>query len=99
MKIDASSNIQKPEFLLENKNIQKENMFDKIYQASIDVIEETNAYQKAAEQAQMEFVTGKTDNMLDVVMAQEKAMVSLNFTVQVTNKVLESYQKIMQIQV
>ncbi len=52
-----------------------------------------------ANQQQIDYLTGKTDNMLGVIMAQESALSSLNFTVQVTNKMVEVYKQIMQIQI
>ncbi len=73
--------------------------FDDIYKAAINLVEDTSDYQKNATQLQMDFVTGKTDDILAVTMAQEKALTSLNFTVQITNKVVDAYRQIMQIQI
>ncbi len=72
--------------------------FDDIYKAAINLVEDTSDYQKTASKLQMDFVTGKTDDILAVTMAQEKALTSLNFTVQITNKVVDAYRQIMQIQ-
>ncbi len=73
--------------------------FDDIYKAAVNLYQETSDYQKNANQLQMDFVTGKTDDILAVTMAQEKALTTLNFTVQITNKVVDAYKQIMQIQV
>lgn len=83
------------------KNAQasgKESMFEQFYNAALDVVNETNLYQLQADQLQRDFAVGKTDNMLSVIMAQEQAATTLNFTVQVTNKVIEAYREIMRIQ-
>ncbi len=72
--------------------------FGKIFDSAISMIDETNQYQKDATQLQVDFATGKTDDILAVTMAQEKAMATLTYTVQVTNKMLEAYREIMQIQ-
>lgn len=73
-------------------------MFSSIFDASMNMIDETNAYQQEAKQLQLDFASGKNDNILEVTLAQEKAMSALNFTVQVTNKLMEAYKEIMQIQ-
>ncbi len=73
--------------------------FEGLYTASMNLFNETNEMQFEAKQQQIDFLTGKTDNMLGVIMAQERALSSLNFTVQVTNRMVEAYQKIMQIQI
>ncbi len=73
--------------------------FEDIYKASMNMVEETSNYQKNATQLQMDFVSGKTDDILAVTMAQEKALTSLNFTVQITNKLVDAYKQIMQLQV
>ncbi len=73
--------------------------FDKFYEAALSVINEVNTYQRQAEQAQLDIATGKSDDILAVMMAQEKAYASLNFTVQVTNKIVEAYREIMRLQV
>ncbi len=73
-------------------------IFEAVLDASSKMYSETNALQQTVEAKQLDFATGKTDNILDVMMAQEKALTSLNFTVQVTNKVIEAYKEIMQVQ-
>lgn len=77
---------------------EKNSIFDDALNAAIGIFNETNEYQKLADKAQLDFVTGKNDNMLSVMLAQEKAYASLNFTVQVTNKIVEAYKEIMRLQ-
>lgn len=73
-------------------------IFETFLDASSKMYNETNALQKEVEAKQIEFATGDTDNILDVMLAQQKANTALTFTVQVTNKVVEAYKEIMQIQ-
>ena len=73
--------------------------FDSFYDAAIKLYEDTNKLQLEEIQTQLDYITGKTDNMLSVVMAQEKAYSSLTFTTQVTNKVIEAYREIMRMQI
>jgi flagellar hook-basal body complex protein FliE len=73
--------------------------FDDMFKAALDVINETNTLQVEAEQLQVDFATGRTDDVLSVLLAQDKAYSALNFTVQVTNKIIESYREIMRMQI
>ena len=72
-------------------------VFEDFYKAAIGLIEQTNSLQKEAEQISLDFIIGRTDNIHNVMIAQEKANVALQFTVQITNKVLEAYNDIMRI--
>jgi flagellar hook-basal body complex protein FliE len=73
--------------------------FDAVFQAALDLVNETNRYQHVADIAQVNFATGQDTNILNLIMAQERAASSLNFTVQVTNKIIESYREIMRMTV
>jgi flagellar hook-basal body complex protein FliE len=46
-----------------------------------------------------DFIAGRTDNIPQVLIASEKASLSLSFVMEVRNKVLEAYQEIMRMQV
>ncbi len=72
--------------------------FTSFFDASVNMLNQTNDYQTEAKQLQLDFASGKTDDILAVTLAQEKAMTALNFTVQVTNKFLDAYNEIMRIQ-
>jgi flagellar hook-basal body complex protein FliE len=73
--------------------------FESLYKAAIDIINDTNVFALRAEQLQVDLATGKTDDILTVLMAQDRAYSSLNFTTQVTNKIIESYREIMRMQI
>ncbi len=86
-----------------NTPLQKTNeasgeAFTSFFDASVNMINETSGLQTEAKQLQLDFASGKTDDILAVTLAQEKAMTALNFTVQVTNKLVDAYREIMQIQ-
>lgn len=78
--------------------ISEEPVFDNVLTSVMGLISETNDYQILADKAQLDFITGKNDSMLSVMLAQEKAYAALNFTVQVTNKIVDAYKEIMRIQ-
>jgi len=74
-------------------------LFEEFYNAALDVLNETNQLQHTADRLQLDFATGRTNNMLAVIMAQEQAATTLNFTVQVTNRIIEAYREIIRLQV
>ncbi len=86
-------------YMTKVKNEPTGAMFESFYTASMDMFNEVNDAQIEGNKQQMDYLTGKTDNILGVIMAQERALSSLNFTVQVTNKMVEVYKQIMQMQI
>ena len=83
---------------IEKKEISAKDAFTTMLDAALAVLDETNNYQKAADSLQQDLAAGRTDNILSVLLAQEKAYSSLNFTVQVTNRLIEGYREIMRMQ-
>lgn len=72
--------------------------FGTFFDAAMGLYNETNVYQLEAEQMQIDYVTGKTDDIIALNMAQSKAASALQFTTQVTSRVLSAYQEIMRMQ-
>ena len=72
--------------------------FETFFDAAMGLYNETNVYQLDAEQMQVDYITGKTDDIIALNMAQSKAANALQFTTQVTSKVLSAYQEIMRMQ-
>lgn len=77
------------------KNEPANGMFEEFYKAAINLIEDTNNLELEADQKSLEFAMGKTSNIEEVLIAQEKANILLQFTIQVRNKAVESYKEIM----
>lgn len=71
--------------------------FEAIFNAAVGLFNDTNQFQIDAENLQLDYITGKTDDIIALNMAQAKASSSLQFTAQVTNKVLTAYQEIMRL--
>ena len=63
------------------------------------MVEETNGLQKDAQQAELNYEMGYSDNTHDLAIAQKKATSSLQYTVAVRDKLVEAYKEIMQMQV
>ena len=64
-----------------------------------DALGNVNAAQQQADQASADLATGKLEDISQVVIAAEKASVTLQLTIQIRNRVLESYQEMMRMQV
>jgi flagellar hook-basal body complex protein FliE len=78
----------------ENRNAT----FESLFQAAVDMVKETNNYTNAAEEAETAFSLGLTDNTHDLQVAQQKANLSLQYTVAVRNSVMDAYKEIMNLQ-
>lgn len=72
--------------------------FEAIYQSAIGLLEETNQYTHEAEEAQMSYALGLNDNIHDLMIAQSKANISLQYTVAIRNGVLDAYKELMNMQ-
>ena len=83
---------------IEKQGMNAKDAFETALDAAFNILNETNNYQKTADAWQLDLAAGRTDNILSVLLAQEKAYSSLNFTVQVTNKLIEGYREIMRMQ-
>ena len=77
----------------------KTNSFDSILSAMMQSVDETNDLQNKAESEEIRFALGESDNTHDLAIAQQKAALSLQYTVAVKNKVLEVYKEIMNMQI
>lgn len=73
--------------------------FSSIFKTALDNINTTNAYLSDAENEELKFSMGLTDNTHDLTIALEKASTALQYTVAVRNKLLDAYKEIMQIQI
>lgn len=72
--------------------------FENIFQSALSMVNDTNNLTNAAEEAEMSYALGLTDSTHDLQVAQQKANLSLQYTVAVRNKVLEAYKEIMNLQ-
>lgn len=64
-----------------------------------DAVADVNQAQQIADVKMQEIATGKNHNIPEVMIAAEKADISLKLMVQVRNKIIEAYQEIMKMQV
>lgn len=77
---------------------EKDSPFDSIFESAMNLIQETNAYSNAAEEEEIKYALGESDSIHDLQIAQQKANVSLQFTVAVRDAFMEGYNNIMNMQ-
>jgi flagellar hook-basal body complex protein FliE len=65
----------------------------------MDAIKEVNASQSESREMQGALMAGQPVDVDDVMIAMERASISMQLTMQVRNKVLEAYQEISRMQV
>lgn len=64
-----------------------------------DSVEKVNLYQKQADTAISELVSGRNKNIHETMLTIERADTSLKLMMQVRNKILDAYREIMRMQV
>jgi len=73
--------------------------FGSIFDSMVNALNETNDLHNAAEEEEIRFALGESENTHDLLIAQTKATVALQYTVAVRDKLIESYREIMQMQI
>lgn len=73
--------------------------FDNLLNSAIQMYKDADNYQNAAEESEMNFALGYSTSTHDLAIAQQKANISLQYTVRVTNKALEAYKELMNMQI
>ena len=84
---------------LASKEVTNNNQtFESLFNSALSMVNDTNNVIAAAEDAQMSYALGVNDSIHDLQVAQQKANLSLQYTMSVRNKVLEAYKEIMNLQ-
>ena len=78
---------------------EEKESFSSIFDSMVQSLEETNKIHNLAESAEIQFALGESDNTHDLLIAQTKATVALQYTVAVRDKLLDAYREIMQMQI
>ena len=79
---------------LKNREVSTEE-FSNVFKGFLS---QTNEDQIVSEQAVTDLVTGKSDNVQDVVLAVAKAEMSFQLFMEIRNKLIESYNELMRMQ-
>ena len=64
-----------------------------------DLVDSVDAKAKAAEQANTDIMTGKSDNIHQAMISMQEASISFDLLVQVRNKLVDSYKELSRISV
>ena len=86
--------------ILDSKSVTKNNddgiSFSEMLKGSVNKV---NTIQNEADQAVQDLLVGKDQNIHQVMIAVEKANLSLQMMMQVRNKIMSAYEEIMRTQV
>ena len=74
-------------------------LFDTFLNSAINNIKTTNEYLSDAEDMNIKFALGETENAHDLTIALQKASTALQYTVAVRDKLLDAYKELMQMQI
>lgn len=74
-------------------------LFDAFLNTAIDNIKTTNSYLSDAEDAEIQFALGETENTHDLMIALQKASTALQYTVAIRDRLLDAYKELMQMQI
>ena len=77
----------------------KENGFDALLHTAIENINTTNSYLSDAENEEIKWALGETENSHDLGIALQKASTALQYTVAIRDKLLEAYKELIQMQI
>ncbi len=95
--MERISQIQAPMF--QNTSVAKtENKSEGFGDIFKQALQDVNAAQKESDMKTRQLVTGEVNDVSEVMIAAQKASLSLDLTVQVRNKVVEAYQEVMRMQ-
>lgn len=73
--------------------------FDSLLNSAMNLVQQTEDYSNAAEVEGVKYAMGQSDSLHDLMVAQQKANVSLQYTVAVKNTAVEAYRSIMNMQI
>ncbi|MBQ6258126.1 MAG: flagellar hook-basal body complex protein FliE [Lachnospiraceae bacterium] len=76
-----------------------DNGFASVLSAAKNLITETNAAQVNAQNEEIKFALGYANNTHDLMIAEQKASIALQYTVAVRDRFLQGYNQIMNMQV
>ena len=73
--------------------------FSTLFDSAVNMVQETNDYSNAAEEEEIKYALGESDSIHDLQIAQQKANISLQYTVAVRNAFLQGDNELMILQV
>ena len=74
-------------------------VFESFLNTAINNINTTNSYLSEAENEEIRFALGESENTHDLAIALQKASTALQYTVAIRDRLLEAYREIMNMQI
>lgn len=81
------------------KNVNNLNENINFKEVLLDALNNVNTLEQESAKMTEDFIAGRIDDIHSVLIASEKATISLQFIMEVRNKVMEAYQEIMRMQI
>lgn len=95
---NVSSNIIKQ--TADSWKVGKQNdTFDAALNGAMKMLDETNGYWNKVSEEEVKFELGEATNTHDLQIAQEKANVTLQYTIAVRDKLISAYKELMNMQI
>lgn len=82
----------------QSKTVNRNASFEALFNSAKTMVNETNSLTNAAEEEEINYALGISTSTHDLQVAQQKANISLQYTVAVRNGVLDAYKEIMNLQ-
>lgn len=79
-------------------NTDEDDAFENVFQSALSLVNQTNEYSNLAEEEELNYAMGLSEDTHTLMIAQEKANVSLQYTVAVRDAVIDAYNEIMNMQ-
>jgi flagellar hook-basal body complex protein FliE len=73
--------------------------FSSVLASMMSAVSETNDLQNEAESAEIQFALGETSNAHDLNVATTKALIALQYTTAVRDKLVDGYKELMQMSI
>ena len=73
--------------------------FDGVFNAAVDMISNTNQYIQEAQKAEVAFAMGELTSAHELAVIEQKANLSLQYTVAIKNQLISAYKEIMNMQI
>ncbi len=73
--------------------------FDSVLNNAMKLVDDTNTLQNQASAQEVSFALGETDNVHDLIVAEQKANMAIQYTVAVRNQFIQGYNTIMNMQI
>lgn len=77
----------------------QDDSFSSVLASMMNSLNETNALQNAAESEEIRFALGESENTHDLLIAETKASIALQYTVAVRDKIIDGYQELMRMSI